>query len=101
MTFYMSFSITPLINLPQTIVVKCLFQILYTLFVLFIYSECFCNDSYDDPHVHVVDPGYDYAVCGPVEPQQSHLYDQPSEISENEPNAYEVPVSSSKNKKKE
>ena len=43
--------------------------------------------------MHVVDPGHEYSVCGPVEPQQSHLYDQPTEISENQPNAYEVPVS--------
>ena len=29
------------------------------------------------------------------------MYEQPSEIKEDEPNAYEVPVSSGKNKKKE
>ena len=57
--------------------------------------------SYGEPYVHVVDPNHDYAVCGPVQFQQSIVYAQPSQIGENEPNAYEVPVLSTKNKKKE
>ena len=70
---------------------------------MFHYSivECSCNDPYGDPHVHVVDPGGDYSVCGPVETQQSHMYDQPTKIGEIQPHDYEVPVSSSKNEKKE
>ena len=51
--------------------------------------------------MHVVDPGQDYSVCEPVEPQQSHVYDTPSEISKDQPNAYEMSMSSSKNKKEE
>ena len=72
-------------------------------FWLFDYSTTgyFWNDFYGDPHVHVVDPGYDYAVCGPVQLQQNNMYDQPSEIRENEPNSYEVPVSTSQNQKEE
>ena len=57
--------------------------------------------TYTNPHlhVHVVNPGY--YECGPVQLQESNMYEQLSEMKENEPNAYEVPVSSSKNKKEE
>ena len=61
----------------------------------------FYNGPYGDPHADVVDAGYDFSVCGPVEPHQSHLHDTLSVMNGNQPNAYEMPMSSSKNKKKE
>ena len=50
---------------------------------------------------HAVDPGY--YECGPVQVQDSNMYELLSEVKEDEPTAYEVrmPVSSSKNKKEE
>ena len=54
---------------------------------------------YTHKHTCAVDPGYYHS--GPVQVQDSNMYEQLSEIEEDEPNAYEVPVSTCKSDKEE